>query len=78
MASEPHEISVCPGDLSAYTLGCIRCGQPVTLAGSIGETLFHAPAAVLYHRSMIQSHDDQNDRKSMLMPLLVTYYDNYL
>ncbi len=57
---------------------CIRCGQPVTLAGSIGETLFHAPTAMLYHWSMIQSHGDQNDRKSMLMPLLFTSYDNYL
>ncbi len=27
---------------------------------------------------MIQSHDDQNDGKSMLMPLLFTSYDNYL
>jgi hypothetical protein len=78
MESEPHEISVCPGDLSTYTLRCIRCGQPVTLAGSIGKTLFHAPTAMLYHWSMIQSHDNQNDRKSMLMPLLSTSYDNYL
>ena len=42
------------------------------------RTLFHAPAAMLYHWSMIQSHDDQNDRKSILMPLLFTSYDNYL
>ncbi len=76
MESEPHEIFICRGDLSTYTLQCIRCGQPVTLAGSIGENLFHAPAAMLYHWSMIQSHDDQNDRKSMLMPLLFTSYDN--
>ncbi len=60
--SEPHEISICPGDLSTYMIWCIRCGQPDTLAGSIGETLFHAPTAMLYHWSMIQSHDDQNDR----------------
>ncbi len=78
MKSEPHEISIYPGDLSTYTLLCIRCGQPVTLAGSIRETLFHAPAAMLYHWSMIQSHDDQNDRKLMLMPLLFTFYDNDL
>jgi hypothetical protein len=78
MESEPHEISICPGDLSTYRLWCIRCGQPVTLADSIGETLFHAPAAMLYHWSMIQYHDDQNDRNSMLMPLLFTSYDNYL
>ncbi len=77
MESEPHEISVCPGDLSTYMLWCIRCGQPVTLASSIGETLFHALAAILYYWSMIQSHDDQNDRKSMLIPLLFTSYGNY-
>ena len=66
------------GDLSTYTLRCIRCGQPVTFAGSIGKTLLHAPAAMLYHWSRIQSHDDQNDRKSILTPLLFTSYDNYL
>ncbi len=76
--SEPHEFSVCPRDLSTYRLRCIRCGQPITLAGSIGETLFHAPAAMLYHWNMLQSHDNQNDRKSILMPLLFTSYDNYL
>jgi hypothetical protein len=27
---------------------------------------------------MIQSHIDQNDREPMLMPLLLTSYDNYL
>jgi hypothetical protein len=78
MESEPHEISICPRDLSTYMLRCIRCGQPVTLAGSIGETLFHAPATMLHHWSMIQSHDDQNDKKSILMLLLFTSYDNYL
>ncbi len=78
MKSEPHDFFVYPGDLSTYTSRCIRCGQHVTLAGSIGETLFHAPAATLYHWNMIQSHDDQNDKESMLMPLLFTSYDNYL
>ena len=67
MESEPHEIFVCPGDLSTYMLRRIRCGQPVTLAGSIGETLFHAPAAMLYHWNMIQK-----DRESMFMPLVFT------
>ncbi len=45
------------GDVSTYTLRCKRCGQRVTLAGSIGETLFHAPTAMLYHWNMIESHD---------------------
>ncbi len=78
MESGPHEISICPGDLSTYTLRCIRCGQPVTVAGTIGETLFHAPPAMLYHWNMIEPHDEQIHRELMLMPLLFTSYNNYL
>jgi hypothetical protein len=77
MESEPDEFVIFPGDLSTYTLRCIRCGQPVTLAGSIGETLLHAPTAMLYHWNMIESHEEQNHRETMLMLLLFTSYDNY-
>jgi hypothetical protein len=78
MESDPHEFSVYPGDLSTYTFRCMRCGENVTLPGSIGKTLFHAPTATSYHCNMIQSHNDPNGRNSMLMPLLFTFYDNYL
>ncbi len=78
METEPDDFHLFPGDLFTYTLRCIRCGQHVTLADSIGETLLHAPTAMLYHWNMIQSHDKQNHRESMLMPLLFTPYDNYL
>jgi hypothetical protein len=56
----------------------MRCCQPVTLYGSIGQTLVHAPTAILYHWNMIQFHDKQNHRELMLTPLLFTSYDNYL
>ncbi len=49
METESIDFQLFPGDLSTYMLRCIRCGQHVTLHGSIGETLFHAPAAMLYH-----------------------------
>ena len=54
-----------------YTLRCMRCRKPVTVAGSIGRTLLHAPTAMLYHWNMIQSHDEENHRESMLMPLFL-------
>ncbi len=66
-----------PGDSSLYTLRCMRCCKPFTVAGSIRETLLHAPTAMLYHWNMIQFHDEQNHRESMLMPLLFTSYDKY-
>jgi hypothetical protein len=78
METEPDDFHLFPGDLSTYTLRYIRCGKPVTLHGSIGETLFHASAAMLYHWNMIQPHDEKNDIDSMLMPILFTSYDNYL
>ena len=78
METEPHEFAIYPGDLFTYTLRCIRCGQPVTLAGSIRKTLVHAPTAMLYHWNMIESHEEKIHRKLMLMPLFSTSYDNYI
>ncbi len=78
METEPHDFLLCPGDSSLYTLRCIRCCKPVTVAGSIGETLLHAPTAMLHHWNIIQFHDEQNHRESMLTPLLFTSYDSYL
>ncbi len=49
METEPDDLYLFPEDFSTYTLRCIRCGQRVTLHGLFGETLFHAPAALLYH-----------------------------
>ncbi len=76
METEPDDFHLFAWDLSTYTLRCIRCDQPVTLAGSIGGTLLHAPTAMLYHWNMILSNDKKNHRESMLMPLLFTFYDN--
>ena len=62
METEPHDFLLFPGDSSLYTLRCMRCCKPVTVAGSIGRTLLHAPTAMLYHWNMIQFHDEQNHR----------------
>jgi hypothetical protein len=75
MVTEPEDFLLFPADHSSYTLRCIKCGQHVTLADSIVETLLHTPTAMLYHWNMIQSHDKQNHRELMLMPLLFTSYD---
>ncbi len=78
MEAEPHDFLLCPGDSSLYTLRCMRCCQPVTLYGSIGRPLLHAPTAMLYHRNIIQFHKKQNHRELMLTQLVFTPYDNYL
>jgi hypothetical protein len=53
-----NKFHLCGGDLSTYMLRCKRCGQSVTLHGSIGETPYHAPHAMLYHWNMIEPHDE--------------------
>ncbi len=43
METEPRDFLLFPGDSSLCTLRCMRCGKPVTVAGSIGETQLHDP-----------------------------------
>jgi hypothetical protein len=76
--TQSDEFHLFAGDLSTYTLQCKGCGQHVTLHGSIGVILFHAPAAMLYHWKIIEPHDEQIHRQSMLMPLLFATYNNYV
>jgi hypothetical protein len=57
MEIEPDTFHLFPRDSSLYTLRCMGCHKPVTVAGSIGRTLLHAPTALLYHWNMIQFHD---------------------
>jgi hypothetical protein len=78
METESDECHLFAGDLSTYMLRCKRCGQSVTHHGSIGDTLFHAPPAMLYHWNMTEPNDVQIHRESMLMPLLFASYDNYV
>jgi hypothetical protein len=76
--TQSEEFYLFGGDLSTYMLRCKRYGQRVTYHGSIGEILYHAPAAMLYHWNMVEPHDEQIHRESMLMPLLFTSYENYV
>ncbi len=75
--TQSDEFHLFVGDLSTHTLRCKRCDQRVTFHGSIGEILYHAPAAMLYHWT-IEPHDEQIHRESMLMPLLFASYNNYV
>ncbi len=75
---QSEEFYLFGGDLSTYMLRCKRCGQHSTHHGSIGEILYHAPAAMLYYWNMIEPHDEQIHREVMLRPLLFASYENYV
>jgi hypothetical protein len=78
MEIEPDDFSIFPGDLSLYTLKCVRCGTSISPLGSIRETLFHAPIAILHHWNTIQPNEDTNVNEMMSILLLFTSYDSCL
>jgi hypothetical protein len=59
MNSDHKRYCLIPGDLSKYTLKCVRCHRNLTAPGTIGETLYHAPIAILRHWEMIDYQDHQ-------------------
>ncbi len=88
MKTEPHDFLLFPEDSPLYTLRFMRCCKPVTVAGSIGEILLHAPTSMLYQWNIIQFQQAKSQRikvatttfhrESKLQPLLFTSYENYL
>jgi hypothetical protein len=57
MHSDHNYYCLLPGDLCKYTLKCVRCHASITTPGTIGETLYHAPYAILRHFEMIDHQD---------------------
>ncbi len=57
MHSDDNHYCVIPGDLCKSTLKCVHCDTSITLPGTIGETLYHAPIAILRHWEMIDHQD---------------------
>ncbi len=57
MHSDHKRYCVIPGDLCKYTLKCVCCDTSITPPGTIGETLYHAPIAILRHWEMIDHKD---------------------
>jgi hypothetical protein len=83
MKTELIQFCLFPGDLSIYSLKCIRCRRSITSPGSIGETLYHAPIAMLNHWDMIVRKDATVDDIASItlditsIPFVCTSLDSY-
>ncbi len=53
----------------------MRCKKRITACGSIAETLFHAPIAMLLHLGMIPNFEVLDESGLKAMPLLFTGLD---
>jgi hypothetical protein len=60
------------GDCSKYSISCVRCKKRITACGSIAETLFHAPIAMLHHLGMIANFEVIDESGLKTIPLLFT------
>jgi hypothetical protein len=82
MNSDHEKYCVIPRDLCKYTLKCVRCDTSITTPGTIGETLYHAPSAILRHWEMIDHHDHPinppGDFDLSHVPLLFSGMDTYV
>jgi hypothetical protein len=81
MKTEPGHCCLFPGDLSIYSLKCIRCRRSITAPGSIRETLYHAPIAMFHHWDMLVTKDTTVDPPGEFdiasIPLVCTSSDSY-
>ena len=60
-----------------YSLKCIHCCWTITAPRSIGETLYHAPIAMLRHWDMIGTEDAPGEFDNASIPLVCTSLDSY-
>ncbi len=77
MKTEPGCFSLFPGDLSIFSLKCIRCRRSITTTGSIDETLYHAPIAMLRHWNMICTAVSPGEFDIKSIPLICTSSGSY-
>jgi hypothetical protein len=65
------------GDCSKYSINCVRCKKRITACGSIAETLFYAPIAMLHHLGMTPNFEVIDESGLKAMPLLLTGLDSF-
>jgi hypothetical protein len=65
------------GDCSKYSINCVRCKKRITACGSIAETLFHAPTAMLLHLGMIPNFEVIDESGLKATQLLFTGLDSF-
>jgi hypothetical protein len=82
MHSDHNYYCLIPGDLCKNTLKCVWCDASITTPGTIGETLYHAPSAILRHLEMIDHQDHPINPSGAFnlshVPVLFSGMDTYV
>jgi hypothetical protein len=75
--TESKDYYLIPGDTCLYTLKCSRCRKHISSPGSIGESLYHAPIAIVRHWGLFDTDKPPGELDLSLMPMLFSSMDTF-
>jgi hypothetical protein len=75
--TESKDFYLIPGDTCLYTLRGSCCQKRISSPGSIGETLYHAPIAIVCHWGLLDTDEPPGDLDLSLMPMLFSSMDTF-
>jgi len=75
--TESKDFYLIPGDTCLYTLKCSRCRKHISSPGLIGETLFHAPIAIVRHWGLFDTDKPPGELDLSLTPMLFSSMDTF-
>ncbi len=66
-----------PGDKCLFSLKCSCCQSGITASGSIAETLYHAPIAIILHWGFFTYQQPTTDFELKMIPMLFGSMDAF-
>ena len=66
-----------PGDKCKFSLKCSCCQSSITASGSIAETLYHSPIAIILHWGFLKKDQPSTDFELNMIPMLFASTDAY-
>jgi hypothetical protein len=66
-----------PGDKCLFSLKCSCCQSGITASGSIAETLYHAPIAIILHWGFFTYQQPHTDFELKMIPMLFGSMDAF-
>jgi hypothetical protein len=75
--TESNDFYLIPEDTCLYTLKCSCCRKRISSPGTIGETLYHAPIAIVCHWGLFDTDKPPGELDLSLMPMLFSSMDTF-
>ncbi|MEY3178966.1 MAG: hypothetical protein RJB42_1207, partial [Bacteroidota bacterium] len=77
MEDPTQSYDIFPGDKCKFSLKCSCCQSSITASGSIAETLYHSPIAIILHWGFLKKDQPSTDFELNMIPMLFASTDAY-